>query len=122
MSGDGPRFHVGDNVTLHGGHHNVGIQHHHAPAADQALPPGAAALFAHLAVLVAELARDPRLPEEDRQSLRETLPVLGDPAGQERRSRRNTLHLLAGLTGDLGEAAAPALGLVTRLLALLGSR
>ncbi|MER7674865.1 hypothetical protein ABTY61_41285 [Kitasatospora sp. NPDC096128] len=122
MSGSGSRFHFGDNVTVHGGQGNIGIQHNHGPAGDQALPPELAALFAQLTVLVTELARDARLPEEDRQSLQETLPVLSDPAGQERRSWRNTLHLVAGLTRELGEVAAPALGLATQLLALISGR
>ncbi|MBD0693606.1 hypothetical protein [Streptomyces sp. CBMA123] len=121
MSGGGAQFQFGDNVTMHGGQGNVGIQHNHGPAGDQALAPELAAMFARLAAVVAELARDARVPEEDRQSLEETLPVLREPAGQERRSRRNTLHLLAGLTRELGEAAAPALGLVTQLLAMINS-
>ncbi|MFF2075861.1 hypothetical protein ACFVXG_14025 [Kitasatospora sp. NPDC058162] len=119
MSGNGSQFQFGDNVTMHGGQGNVGIQHNHGPAADQALPPEIAALFAQLTAVVTELARDARLPAEDRQSLEETLPVLSNPAGQERRSWRNTLHLLTGLTRELGEAAAPALGLATQLLALI---
>ncbi|MFH9352868.1 hypothetical protein [Kitasatospora sp. NPDC017646] len=121
MSGNGPQFQFGDNVTIHGGHHNVGVQHNNGPVADQALPPEITAMFARLAAAVADLARDARVPAEDRRSLEETLPVLREPAAQERRSRRNTLHLLAGLTRELGEAAAPVLGLVTQLLALISN-
>ncbi|MET8629757.1 hypothetical protein ABZW30_39545 [Kitasatospora sp. NPDC004669] len=119
MSGNNPRFHVGDQVTIHGGHHNVGVQHNNGPVGDQALPPEIAAMFAQLAAVVAELARDSRVHEEDRQSLTEALPVLRDPASEERRGWRNTLLLLAGVTQSIGEAAAPALGLANQLLALI---
>ncbi|WP_049660083.1 hypothetical protein [Kitasatospora sp. MY 5-36] len=114
-----PDVQYGDRVTIHGGSGNVGIQHNNGAAGDQALPPEVAALFARLATVVTELARDGRLHEADRQSLAEALPVLTSPAAEEPRSRRNTLLLLAGLAQSVGEAAAPALGLANQLLALL---
>ncbi|MFD8757178.1 hypothetical protein ACFV0O_40330 [Kitasatospora sp. NPDC059577] len=118
MSGNTPQFHLGDNVTIHGGHHNIGVQHNNGQAGE-ALPPEVAAMFARLAAEVAELARDSRVHEQDRQSLTETLPVLRDPASEEQRGRRNALLLLAGVTQSIGEAAAPALGLANQLLALI---
>ncbi|WP_416875098.1 hypothetical protein [Kitasatospora sp. SC0581] len=114
-----PDVQYGDRVTIHGGSGNVGIQHNNGAVGDQALPPEVAALFARLATVVTELARDGRLHEADRQSLAEALPVLTSPAAEEPRSRRNTLLLLAGLAQSVGEAAAPALGLANQLLALL---
>ncbi|MFJ6383925.1 hypothetical protein ACIQI7_28475 [Kitasatospora sp. NPDC092039] len=113
-----PDVQYGDRVTIHGGSGNIGIQHNNGPGAE-ALPPEVVALFARLAAVVTELARDGRLPEADRQSLSEALPVLTSPAAEEPRSRRNTLLLLAGVAQSLGEAAAPALGLANQLLALL---
>ncbi|MFE7638150.1 hypothetical protein DR950_08785 [Kitasatospora xanthocidica] len=114
-----PDVQYGDRVTIHGGSGNVGIQHNNGAVGDQALPPEVAALFARLAAVVTDLARDGRLHEADRQSLAEALPVLTSPAAEEPRSRRNTLLLLAGLAQSVGEAAAPALGLANQLLALL---
>ncbi|MFF2614616.1 hypothetical protein [Kitasatospora sp. NPDC058046] len=114
-----PDVQYGDRVTIHGGSGNVGIQHNNGPAGDKALPPEVVALFARLAAVVTDLARDGRLHEADRQSLAEALPVLTSPAAEEPRSRRNTLLLLAGLAQSVGEAAAPALGLANQLLALL---
>ncbi|MFH8381587.1 hypothetical protein ACH4E7_11660 [Kitasatospora sp. NPDC018058] len=118
MSGSNPQFHIGDSVTIHGGHHNVGVQHNNGQAGE-ALPPEIAAMFARLAAEVAELAHDSRVHEQDRQSLTETLPVLRDPASEEQRGWRNTLLLLAGVTQSIGDAAAPALGLANQLLALI---
>ncbi|MFE4359840.1 hypothetical protein [Kitasatospora sp. NPDC056800] len=114
-----PDVQYGDRVTIHGGSGNVGIQHNNGAVGDQALPPEVAALFARLAAVVTDLARDGRLHEADRQGLAEALPVLTSPAAEEPRSRRNTLLLLAGLAQSVGEAAAPALGLANQLLALL---
>ncbi|MEU1285094.1 hypothetical protein [Kitasatospora sp. NPDC005856] len=114
-----PNVQYGDRVTIHGGSGNIGIQHNTGPGADQALPPEVVVLFARLAAVVTELARDGRLREADRQSLEEALPVLTSPAAEEPRSRRNTLLVLAGVAQSLGEAAAPALGLANQLLALL---
>ncbi|RKT19690.1 hypothetical protein BX285_4159 [Streptomyces sp. 1114.5] len=119
MNDERPNIQYGDRVTIHGGSGNIGVQHNTGPGAGQALPPEVVALFARLAAVVTELARDGRLQEADRQSLADSLPVLTSPATEEPRRRRNTLLLLAGVAQSLGEAAAPALGLANQLLALL---
>ncbi|MFE6054420.1 hypothetical protein ACFQ6N_27010 [Kitasatospora sp. NPDC056446] len=126
MSGDGlgdgfghaPHVHIGDRVDIHGDH-NIGIQHNSGPAGDRALPPEAVRLFAQLAAAVAELAHDGRVREEDRRRFAAALPVLTEPAAQERSLRQDTLYLLAGLAQRIGEIAAPALGLANQLLALI---
>ncbi|MFE0463956.1 hypothetical protein ACFW1A_32350 [Kitasatospora sp. NPDC058965] len=123
MNGDtggrGPRHHYGDRVTVHGGTHNIGIQHNYGTAGEPGLPPELAAMFTQLATLVTQLVGDDRVGEEDRQSLAETLPVLTEPAGTERRHWRNTLYLLTNLAHDIGDAAGPMLGLATELINLI---
>ncbi|MDH6139267.1 MULTISPECIES: hypothetical protein [Kitasatospora] len=116
---DGPRVHYGDQVSIHGGSKHIGIQHNHGRGGDEGLPPEIAAMFAQLATLVTQLAVDSRVGDEDRQSLTETLPVLSQPARAERRHWRNTLYLLTNLARDIGDAAAPMLGLATQLISLI---
>ncbi|MFJ6619844.1 hypothetical protein ACIQOW_19985 [Kitasatospora sp. NPDC091335] len=117
--GERPNVQYGDRVTIHGGSGHIGIQHNHGGAGEQALPPEVADLFARLAVAVAGLAEDDRLREADRRSFTEALPVLSDPATEEPDRRRGTLLQLIGLAHTVGEAAAPALGLASQLLALI---
>ncbi len=117
--GPGPGIHYGDQVTIHGGSNNIGIQHNSGRAGDEGLPPAVSALFAQLAALVTQLSAEAGVDAEDRQSLAGTLPVLNQPATVERHRWRDTLRVLTGLSREIGDAALPVLTVATQLMSLI---
>ncbi len=117
--GHGPGIHYGDQVTIHGGSNNIGIQHNTGRAGDEGLPPAVSALFAQLAALVTQLSSDAGVDAEDQQSLAGTLPVLNQPATVERHRWRDTLRVLTSLSREIGDAALPVLTVATQLMSLI---
>ncbi|GGU78351.1 hypothetical protein GCM10010275_11360 [Streptomyces litmocidini] len=103
--------HHGDVVNMHGGHHNQGIVHHHAPR-----PTPEETLRA-----VVELARALRgeVPEEDRASIDDALPVLAAGPSAGPTARRRSLMALAAVAATVGAIGQPLLDSVRAALELI---
>ncbi|MEV4425511.1 hypothetical protein ACN9M0_16700 [Streptomyces sp. R-07] len=108
----GNHHYYGDAVNIHGGQGHTGIVHnHHAPQAnlDETLRA------------VVELAKALRgeVPEEDRASIDDALPVLADGPSAEPVARRRSLMALAAIAATVGAIGQPLLDSVRAALELL---
>ncbi|MEU0406172.1 hypothetical protein ABZ318_39480 [Streptomyces sp. NPDC006197] len=110
MTGDNNYY--GDAVNIHGGRGHTGIvHHHHAPQAT----------LEETLRAVVELARALRgaVPEEDRASIDDALPVLTDGPAAEPAARRRSLMALAAVAATVGAIGQPLLDSVRAALELI---
>jgi hypothetical protein len=117
MSGD--NFHFGDNVGVHGGTGNIGVNHGTAQHIFGAGgdPDELRGALAEVRELAARLRGE--LPREDAEELEEHLATAAD-ASAGRGSRRGALRAVAGIVTALGDVATPLVEAVNRTLALFG--
>ncbi|WP_369145073.1 hypothetical protein [Streptomyces sp. R44] len=107
----GNHHYYGDAVNINGGQGHTGIVHHHAPQAS----------LEETLRAVVELARALRgeVPEEDRSSIDDALPVLAAGPSAEAGSRRRSLMALAAVAATVGAIGQPLLDSVRAALELL---
>ncbi|WP_320778814.1 hypothetical protein [Streptomyces sp. CRN 30] len=119
MSGDS--YHFGDNVNMHGGMGNTGIDKRHMMAAD------ATAASAALQEAVRELHRliddlHGRLPPASARTLEDSLPAVTADAAVQPQDRHRALMAIAGIATTVGTLGQPVLDAVNRILQLLGAQ
>ncbi|MER5201785.1 hypothetical protein [Streptomyces sp. NPDC002825] len=109
----GNHHYYGDAVNINGGQGHTGIvHHHHAPQAT----------LEETLRAVVELARALRgeVPEEDRSSIDDALPVLAAGPSAEPATRRRSLMALAAVAATVGAIGQPLLDSVRAALELVG--
>ncbi|MCB5179335.1 hypothetical protein [Streptomyces antimicrobicus] len=117
MTAEGSSYHYGDVVNLHGGHHNVGIQHHWSPPVSRELPDDQRAAVEQLLELLRQ-HRD-EIAAEDQEELAEALPVIAS-AARPVPERRRALRRVAGVAATTAALGQPVVDLVNGIIALLG--
>ncbi|MFD7446976.1 hypothetical protein [Streptomyces sp. NPDC059909] len=107
----------GDTVNMHGGTHNIGIQHQHSGGAQPA-PPDLLEAIAELSHLLQEL-RNQGVTPATAQVIDNSLPVISSQASPPE-ERRGALIAVASIAQSVGALGTTIVDAVDRVLGLLG--
>jgi hypothetical protein len=107
----------GDNVNMHGGHHNTGMIKNQASA--EPASPELLAATQELLRLVAELRS--QVPPASARAIDDSLPDITAGRAVPAQERHRALMAVAGIAATVGAVGQPVISAVNKLLELLPS-
>jgi hypothetical protein len=108
-------YYYGDNVNMHGGHHNTGMIKNQGPTAPAS--PELSAAVRELHDLAGELRS--QVPPASVRALDDSLPDITADASAPAQDRHRALMAVAGIATTVGALGQPIIAAVNKVLALL---